>query len=284
MNNPSLSAWLLAIQSFTLLLLKQRLCSPSLLPPLSRCTQSKVSSYGNTLSTNTNTNISYRPTYQPRYPKARMPSFQRQVAFSSSNTVSRQPHDDELEAIRRFASHASHCRKCAHPYEVHVNGGTLCDRGHHYAQNVASYVYNKAGKAYSVMDRNDGLAPTQVEIPVNCGAVRELLKAMERGLRLRQTPLISYDRTYPIAPRLVMAAPHPPAQQIIEIPHRRHSTIHHAVARRSEEPYISGRGSLYASDMNDRHRRYLADSGLYSTRQYSARDGMVINESRRHYR
>ncbi|KAI9770656.1 MAG: hypothetical protein M1839_003077 [Geoglossum umbratile] len=213
-----------------------------------------------------------------------MPSFQRQVAFSSSNSVSRQPHEDELEAIRRFASHASHCRKCAHPYEVHVTGGTLCDRGHHYAQNVASYVYNKAGKAYSVMDRDDGLAPTQVEIPVNCGAVRELLKAMERGLRIRKAPLISYDRTYSIAPRVIMA-PHPPAQQIVEVPHRRHSTLHHhhAVVRHSEKPYISGRGSLYASDMNDRHRRYLADS-LYSTRPYSSRDDMVVNESRRYYR
>jgi hypothetical protein len=213
-----------------------------------------------------------------------MPSLQRQVAFSSNNTVSRQPHENELQAIYRFASHASHCLQCAHPYEVHVAGGTLCDRGHRYAQNVATYVYNKAGKAYSVMDRDDGLAPTQVEIPVNCGAVRELLKAMERGLRVRQPPVVSYDRTYPVAPRVVSAAPHPPSQQIVEVPHRRHSTIHHAVARRSEKAYTPGRGSLYASDMHDRHRRYLVDAGLYSTRPYRARDDMVINDSRQYLR
>lgn len=213
-----------------------------------------------------------------------MPSLQRQVAFSGHNTVSRQPHEVELEAFYRFASHASHCPQCANPYEVHLAGGTLCDRGHRYAQHVATYVYNKAGKAYSTMDRDDGLAPTQMEIPVNYGAVRGLLMAMEHGLRVRKSPVISYDRTYPVAPRVAVAAPHPPAQQIIEVPHRRHSTIHHAVARRSDKAYISGRGSLYASDMNDRHRRYLVDASLYNTRPYRARDDMVINESRQYFR
>ncbi|KAI9774171.1 MAG: hypothetical protein M1840_005264 [Geoglossum simile] len=212
-----------------------------------------------------------------------MPSFQRQVAFSSNNTVSRPPHEDELEAIRRFASHASHCPECAHPYEVHIAGGTLCNRGHRYAQSVAAYVYNKAGKAYSVMDREDGLAPTQVEIPIHCEAVRGLLKAMERGLRIRKPPVVSYDRTYPVAPRVVVPAPHQPSQQII-VPHRRHSTIHHAVARRPDKTYTAGRGSLYASDMNDRQLRYLADAGLYSPRPYRSRDDMVTNESRQYYR
>jgi hypothetical protein len=210
-----------------------------------------------------------------------MPSLPRQVAFSGNNTISRPPHEEELEAIRRFASHASHCPDCAHPYEAHVTGRTLCNRGHRYAQEVAAYVYSKAGKAYSVVDRKDGLAPTQVEIPVNCGAVRELLKAMDRGLRIRQPPVVSYDQTYPVAPRVVLAAP---SQQIIEVPHRRHSTCHHAVARRPVKPYTGGRGSLYASDMNDRHRRYLADTGLYSTRPYRARDDMIISEARQYYR
>ena len=213
-----------------------------------------------------------------------MPSFQRQVAFSGNNTVSRPPHQDELEAIRRFASHASRCLECAHPFEAHVTGRTLCNRGHHYAQQVAAYVYGKAGKAYSVIDRNDGLAPTQVEIPVNCEAVRELLKAMDRGLRIRQPPIVSYDPTYPVAPRVILAPPHPRSQQVIEVPHRRHSTIHHAVARRPVKAYAAGRGSLYASDMDHRNRRYLADADLYSTRPYRARDDMVINESRQYYR
>jgi hypothetical protein len=169
---------------------------------------------------------------------------------------------------------------------VHVDGRTLCDRGHQHAQSVAVSVYNKAGKASSVSDRDDGLAPMQIEIPRGCEAVRELLEAMENGLRIRGPPVISYDRTYPIAPRVV--APHnPPSQQLIEVIPRRRSHHHHVVARRSENPHVAGRGSLYASDMDDRRRRYLADSGFYSSTsvgRYDPRGDMVLNESRQFYR
>jgi hypothetical protein len=215
-----------------------------------------------------------------------MPSFQRQVAFAGTTAVSRQPGSRELEVIHNFARHASHCRQCAHPWDVHIEGGTLCDRGHRYAQKVATYFYNKAGKAYSARPRDDGYVPTQIEIPVGCEAVKELLQAMERGLRIRQPPVISYDNTYPI-PARVVAPQHPPAQQVIATIPRRHSQHIHALTRHSEKPYLTGRGSLYASDMNDRQRRYLHDSGYFpsrSTERYHTRDDMVLNDSPRFYR
>ncbi|KAH0538024.1 hypothetical protein FGG08_005385 [Glutinoglossum americanum] len=215
-----------------------------------------------------------------------MPSPQRQVAFAGTTAVSRQPGSRELEVIHNFASHASRCRQCAHPWDVHIEGGILCDRGHRHAQKVAAYFYNQAGKAYSARPRDDGCVPTQIEIPVGCEAVKELLQAMEHGLRIRQPPVITYDRTYPISARVV-APQHPPAQQVIEVVPRRHSQHHHAVARRSEKPYISGRGSLYASDMNDRHRRYRYDSGYYpsslSAERYHTRDDMVLSGPPRFY-
>jgi hypothetical protein len=211
-----------------------------------------------------------------------MPSF-RQVAFAGTPTVSRQPHHDELLAIHKFAGHASRCAKCAHPWDAHINGSTLCDRGHHYAQKVAVYVYNKAGKAYS---RDDGYAPTQIEIPVGCEAVRELLEAMEHGLRIRKPPVITYDRTYPI-PSRIAAPQHSPSQQVIEVIPRRSHHSRHVVSRHLEKPYVAGRGSLYASDMNDRHRRYLTDSSYYSSTsgssRYGSRGDMVLNDSRRFY-
>ncbi|KAH0547921.1 hypothetical protein GP486_008338 [Trichoglossum hirsutum] len=186
--------------------------------------------------------------------------------------------------MHKFAAHSLGCAKCAHPWSVHINGDTLCDRGHQYAQKVALYVYNRAGKAYS---RDDGIAPTLIEIPIGCEVVRELLEAMERGLRIRKPPVVTYDRTYPIPPRVVPQPPqqqqqqHRPAQQIIEVvPVPRHTQHSRHVVHRH-----AGRGSLYDSDMKDRHRRYRDDSSFYSTssRRYGSRDDMILIDSRHRF-
>ena len=71
----------------------------------------------------------------------------------------------EVDVELRFAAHASHCLRCEDPFRVYVNGGTLCERGHAYARDVAQYVYSKASKAYSVVDRNAVDARVQIEIP-----------------------------------------------------------------------------------------------------------------------
>ncbi|KAL8867712.1 MAG: hypothetical protein Q9174_005483, partial [Haloplaca sp. 1 TL-2023] len=130
-----------------------------------------------------------------------MPSLVRQVGFAPIPAYSRLPRDDELYVMKAFARHAGHCQSCARPYEVHRNGGTLCSKGHQRALDVAQYIYNKGGQCFSLLDR-DGNNRVQVEIPANCEAVRSLLKAMERGLRLRRkVQKTSYDRTYDIPPR-----------------------------------------------------------------------------------
>ena len=139
-------------------------------------------------------------------------------------TVSRLPHDGELKAMHNFATHASHCDICCDPYKVHLAGKTLCDQGHYRAREVAKYVYNKGGRAYSLVDLHDHQA-IQVEIPVGCEAVRGLLKAMERGLRLRRAkakapPIVSYDKTYYVAPRPIERNPRPRIQ-IVDPPRRR---------------------------------------------------------------
>lgn len=192
----------------------------------------------------------------------RQASSPRQVSFAKvPTTYSRLPHDDELYVMKAFARHASHCSTCAHPYEVHKKGGSLCTKGHQRALDVTEYVLNKAGQAYSMVDL-DGNQRVQLEIPADCGVVRELLKALERGLRLRRkTPAISYDETYPIGPRVLPAdydrrerEPRYISKPTLETPLPQ-TTLTRKPSRH-EKPYYSGRGSLFESDMKERERRY----------------------------
>ena len=179
----------------------------------------------------------------------------RQVDFAPvPATYSRLPYDDELYVMKAFTRHASHCSTCAHPYDVHRKGGSLCSKGHQRALDVAQYVFNKAGQTFSVIDL-DGDRRVQMEIPADCAVVRELLKAMERGLRLRRkVSVTSYDETYHIAPRVIQPTfehrrPEEPRyvlKPVIE-------TAQSASSRR--EKRSSGRGSLYDADMKERERR-----------------------------
>ncbi|KAI9824868.1 MAG: hypothetical protein M1832_001473 [Thelocarpon impressellum] len=147
-----------------------------------------------------------------------MPSF-RHVGFAAKPSMSRLPNAAEAKAIHNFGVHASHCDVCADPYAAHLAGRSLCDRGHHHAREVARHLYNKAGRACSTVERSGEYQAVQVEIPVvGAEPVRGLLKAIERGLRLRRSkakPVVSYDRTYYVAPRPVVAR-QPVAQPAVE--------------------------------------------------------------------
>ncbi|KAI4235737.1 MAG: hypothetical protein LQ352_008067 [Teloschistes flavicans] len=201
-----------------------------------------------------------------------MPSAVRQVDFAPIPAYSRLPRDDELYVMKAFARHASHCSACARPYEVHRNGGTLCPKGHQRALDVAQYIYNKGGQSFSVIDR-DGNQRVQVEIPMNCEAVRSLLKAMERGLRLRRkVPSTSYDRTYQIPPRKL------PSHHSSDYSHEsspvrepryiRKPSLETAeppphVQQQRREKSSFGRGSLFEDDMRERQRRYKERSAVH---------------------
>ena len=193
---------------------------------------------------------------KPHHVEPTMTFAPRQVGFAPIPvTYSRLPHDDELYVMKAFARHASHCSSCAHPYEVHRKGGSFCSKGHQRALDVTQYVLNKAGQSFSVVDL-DGNRRVQMEIPADCAVIRELLKALERGLRLRRkVPITSYDETYHVAPRVI--------QPIVE--HRRPQEprsvrtpiieIRTPPSSRREKHSHSGRGSLYEADMKERERR-----------------------------
>ncbi|KAI4158306.1 MAG: hypothetical protein LQ342_007572 [Letrouitia transgressa] len=184
-----------------------------------------------------------------------MPSRVRQVDFAPIPAYSRLPHDDELYVMKAFARHASHCPQCIRPYEVHRQGGTLCSKGHARALDVAQYIYNKGGQSFSLIDR-EGNNRVQVEIPANCEAVRSLLKAMERGLRLRRkVQPVSYDETYLIQPRTL-----PSEHGGGRTTSRREPRYIRKPSLETAEPppskSYSGRGSLWEQDQRERERRH----------------------------
>ena len=159
--------------------------------------------------------------------------------------------------MKAFAKHASHCESCYDPYLVHRAGRTLCPKGHQRALDVAQYVYNKGGKAYSLVDR-EGNQRVQIEIPTGCEAVRSLLKAMERGLRImKRAPSVSYDRTYYVAPRPTSER-RPSTKELklemVEPPARN--------SRPQPRRYV-GKGSLYARDMKEREQYYANKPTIY---------------------
>ena len=202
---------------------------------------------------------------QPKHPKARMSFAPRQVGFAPiPATYSRLPHDDELYVMKAFARHASHCSACAHPYEVHRKGGSLCSKGHQRALDVAQYVFIKAGQTFSVVDL-EGNRRVQMEIPVDCAVVRELLKAMERGLRLRRkVPVTSYDETYHVPPRVIQPTfEHQRPQEPRYILKPLLETAMPPSSRREKHSH-SGRGSLYEADMKERDRRHKSRPTYHS--------------------
>ena len=152
----------------------------------------------------------------------------------------------------------------------------------------------KEGKHHSVIDL-EGNKRVEIEIPPDCGAVRELLMALERGLRLRRkdNPIISYDETYHVAPR-AKATDYYGDEHIIaprvttkyaERPResRRRSpiieTVEPSSLRRTkserENKAYRGRGSLYEADMKEKERRLRQQerrSTYYSVGDSGARD------------
>ncbi len=112
-----------------------------------------------------------------------MGAFHRRVIFNSVEAALRPARDDELEVMYRWALHASHCERCADPHRRHLAGKSLCDRGHHHARPLTKLLYMEGGRVYSA---TDGRSDVEVEVPACYEAARRLLKAVDRGLRIRE--------------------------------------------------------------------------------------------------
>ena len=173
---------------------------------------------------------------------------------SFGNNISIRPaRDDEGTVMRRFAAHAGRCSLCADPYGTYMRGGTLCDRGHAYARDVGQYIYSKGGRPFSVVDRKVSDEKVQVEIPASCDAVRGLIKAVDRGLRVKDPmAVVNKDKTYPVvvegrAMSQEERTNRRDGYDVVEVAPRRE--------RRRPVVYAEGRGSLYKKDEEERRRR-----------------------------
>ncbi len=194
----------------------------------------------------------------------------RSVDFAQSPAYSRLPQDDEVFVMKAFSRHASHCQSCARPHDTFSRGGTLCPRGHQRGLDVAQYLYNKRGHAFSIVDRTAGQR-THVEIPSSCEAVRGLLKAMENGLYLRRrkisepvTDRYENERHYS-SPRRINSeptdlyerAPHyirKPTLETPVLPPTRAPSRYRQLRR--DNPYYAGRDTLFEQDFREKESRY----------------------------
>lgn len=185
--------------------------------------------------------------------------------------------------MKTWTRHTSHCRQCARPYELYKLGGTLCPKGQQKARAVADYLYNKEGEVYSLVDQ-ERRQSTRVEIPAGCDSVRDLLKALERGvLQQSQTPVESYDRTYLVAPR--QRRTQPPTDEPRQLRKLSQTEIVDPApsfyTREIPRGIPQGRGSLFEEDMRERDRRESVQP-LYYTAVPKKKSVVSAKHSSRH--
>jgi hypothetical protein len=184
------------------------------------------------------------------------------VRFASSAQAAREADDEEYDVMNRFSKHASHCAQCIDP----VRSGALCDSGNKYAREVASYVYIKNGKAYSVVDRQCRNEKIQIEVPANCAVIKKLCQAVDRGLTLkRENATVVVDnratksRPVPRESRedyeVVTVRPSSSREERRRYDGREKRSSEKTTEKRKETVYVKGRGSLYKKDEAERRLR-----------------------------
>lgn len=186
--------------------------------------------------------------------------------------VSRPVNTAESWAAYHFETHAHKCAYCHNPSEVYQNHQQLCEVGHRLAQEVASFIYNKAdGNTYSTLQEDN--KPVRVEVPAGYVEVTSLLNAIERSLRRSRRSFVSMDRNYYVAPRAPASPPkrsasvkvsqepktktktsRPRSGEIVDWPDREPQSKPKAPRVLSEISNTANlkRGSLYEEDMAKR--------------------------------
>ncbi|KIW73475.1 hypothetical protein PV04_01589 [Phialophora macrospora] len=159
----------------------------------------------------------------------------RNVGFAKEVDSYRAPRDDELSVMEHFAKHAAKCDYCRNPYDAWRHDRPLCSRGLSYARDVATYLYAKGGKPFSVIDRQNG-DRVQVQVPVGCEAVSLLIKAFDKGMKTTSTRVVVDNTREP---------------QPIERPIK--------VVTSPVSPISPSRRRDYYVDERPRERRYLTD-------------------------
>lgn len=124
------------------------------------------------------------------------------VPFDSQIRTTRRLREDERAVCASWSRHAAKCSHCNDPVDVWRRGGQLCDRGRSYAIDIARYIFSKAGRPHSVIDKVYNGQRNEIEIPYEYDAVRELIRAFDKGLNLNsKSHVVNHDRDYYVEPR-----------------------------------------------------------------------------------
>ncbi|KAJ5129444.1 uncharacterized protein N7515_005483 [Penicillium bovifimosum] len=198
--------------------------------------------------------------------------------------VVRDLFDDEKLVVDDFERHVGHCRTCLNAVQT-PRDGRLCESGATRARVVKSYLFSQNGKHFSTVEYENGKS-VRVKIPRENVAVRDLLTALEQGLRLPEKTVIvqpvqpvdgvSYDRTYSVSARQVTGkqsrprSRSPDTYQLVERAPRSSrspTSIMYRSPGGSPSRPTSSRGSLYSTDRDERRyespRRYVEGSPKY---------------------
>ena len=110
---------------------------------------------------------------------------------------------DALYAMKAFIRHVVRCSTCAHAYDVHREGRSLCSIGYQRAFDVEQFFFNRGGQLFSSNDLESNRR-VRMGIPANYSSVGELLEAIiERGLRVRRkAPITSHTKVHYIQPSI----------------------------------------------------------------------------------
>ncbi|KAJ5164451.1 uncharacterized protein N7500_006281 [Penicillium coprophilum] len=191
--------------------------------------------------------------------------------------VVRDLHDDEKLVVDDFERHANHCHPCSHAVQTYRDGHSLCESGNTRARTLQNYLYGQSGKHYSTVDLESGKS-TRVKLPRDAFATRELLTALEQGMRIREKAIViqkpvqpaqhshsrSYDQTYHVPARQVSGkqvrprSMSPEAYQLVERSprlSRSPTSIMYRSPGGSPARPSSSRGSLYSVDRLERVER-----------------------------
>lgn len=93
----------------------------------------------------------------------------------------RDPMVDEHNVMKKFDSHVGRCDTCYDNLGAWRSGRPLCSRGHHYVMDMKPYFFCKAGKPYSMIDREKRDEKNRILVPVEFRYVSTLFEAVDSG-------------------------------------------------------------------------------------------------------
>ena len=184
----------------------------------------------------------------------------RTVSFAPPEGA-RDAFPDEKDVMRTFHKHVEHCDTCYSSLSSWRSGTPLCSKGHNYVKDMQPYLFCKAGKPYSLIDRQQRNEMTRLFVPSQYRHVSTLFEALNVGYSTNPSSRRSRPKVVVHHPAPVYREPEPRSSErpTIIIPER-YSTSHrsprsgdryHEESRYREPRY---RGSLYHEDERRRHR------------------------------